>query len=84
LGQLLYRYEGYVWGANWVTAYPGFSPIKNSAKALAWTQKLNKPMQEVQVEADIIRINLIFNNWDIKKLNEETGLISQFFFPFGE
>lgn len=76
--------EGYVWGANWTSAYPGFSNVENSPKANVWTQKLKKTMSEVQVEADVMKMNLIYHEWTLKKLNNETGLISKVLFPFGD
>ncbi len=74
--------EGYVWGTNWAIAYPGFSSIPNSIKAKKWTDKLGKEMQEVMVESEIFKINLIYQDWTIKKLNNDTNLISQVLSPF--
>lgn len=74
--------EGYIWGTNWTLAYPGFSIIDISAKAEAWTQKLNKRMLEMVVETETIKMNLIFHEWSLKKMNDESGLISQAIFQF--
>ena len=76
--------EGYVWGSNHIGVYPGFTLVDNSPKANDWSEKLGKPMQEVQLEAEIFNMNFIFHNWTIKKLNDTTSLISQLVFPFGE
>lgn len=73
--------EGYVWGTNWANAYPGFSNLDNSAKAKEWTNKLGKEMKELLVESEIFKLNLIYSDWTIKKLNNDTGLISQVLFP---
>lgn len=73
--------EGYVWGTNWSNAYPGFSNLKNSVKAEKWTKELGKEMNELLVELEIYKINLIYHDWTIEKLNEKTDLITQSFFP---
>jgi hypothetical protein len=76
--------EGYVWGSNHIGVYPGFTLVDNSSKASEWSEKLGKQMKEVELEADIFKMNFVFHNWTIKKLNDKTNLISQFVFPFGE
>lgn len=76
--------EGYVWGTNWANAYPGFSNVANSAKAKEWTDKLGIEMKELLVEAEIFKLNLVYHDWTIKKLNNDTGLISQVLFPLRE
>lgn len=73
--------EGYVWGTNWSNAYPGFSNLKNSEKATKWTKELGKEMRELIVESEIFKINLIYHNWTIEKLNEKTDIVTQAFFP---
>ena len=76
--------EGYVWGTNWMSAYPGFSLIKESPKAEQWSKILGRPMQEMQLEAEIFQFNFVFHDWAIKKINDETGLISKVLFPLDE
>lgn len=76
--------EGYVWGSNHIGIYPGFTLVDNSSKAKDWSEKIGKPMQEVELEAEIFTMNFIFHDWSIKKLNDTTSLISQLVFPFGE
>lgn len=73
--------EGYVWGTNIIGAYPGFGQVNNSAKADEWSKRLNRTMQEVQLEAEIFKFNFIFHNWTIKKLNDTTDTVKQFVFP---
>jgi hypothetical protein len=41
-------------------------------------------MQEVELRAEILKFNFIFHDWKIEKINNETGLMSQVLFPFGE
>lgn len=76
--------EGYVWGSNHIGAYPGFTKLDNSVKANEWTKKLGRQMNEVEVEGEIFRMNLIYYDWTIKKLNDNTSLISQYVFPLSE
>ena len=71
--------EGYVWGTNWANSYPGFSTFNDSEKALEWSNKLKKQMKELIVESEIYKINLIYNSWTIKKLNNQTELINKAF-----
>lgn len=73
--------EGYVWGTNYMNSYPGFRLLDKSEKATEWSRNLNKNMKEVEVEAEIFKMNLIFHEWTIKKLNNDTNLISQILFP---
>lgn len=76
--------EGYVWGTNHMNSYPGFTLIENSQKAIEWTNNLGKQMQELKVEAEIFKMNLIFHDWTIKKLNSDTNLVKQYIFPLDE
>jgi hypothetical protein len=73
--------EGYVWGSNFMLAYPGFSLVKDSEMAKKWTGLLGKEMKELKVEAEIFEIRLVFYNWEISKLNNEVGLISKLIHP---
>jgi len=73
--------EGYVWCSNHIGAYPGFRQIADSIMANRWTQKLGKPMNEVEFEGEIFKMNLIYHEWTIEKLNNNTSLISQILFP---
>ena len=76
--------EGYVWGSNHIGVYPGFSQVDNSKKAKEWSEQLGKPMIEVELEAEIFKMNFIFHNWTLKRLNNDTNLISQLVFPLNE
>ena len=76
--------EGYVWGTNHMNAYPGFMLIEKSKKANDWSIKLGKQMQEVEIEAEIFRMNLIFSDWILKRVNNQTNLISQILFPLNK
>ena len=76
--------EGYVWASNHIGAYPGFTKFDNSEKANEWTKKLGRQMSELQFEGEIFRMNLIYFDWTIKKLNDNKSLISQLIFPVTE
>jgi len=38
-------------------------------------------MNEVEFEGEIFKMNLIYHEWTIEKLNNNTSLISQILFP---
>jgi hypothetical protein len=73
--------RGYVWGTNHIGAYPGFKKMDHSVKADEWTRKLHRPMNELEVLGEIFKMNLVYFDWTIKKLNENTSLINQIIFP---
>jgi hypothetical protein len=76
--------EGYVWASNYIGSYPGFLKLDSSEKANEWTKKLGRQMNELEFEGEIFRMNLIYHDWTIKKLNGNTSLISQLIFPLTE
>jgi|GEM_PF-6010879 len=38
-------------------------------------------MQELNVETEFFEMSLVFHDWVIEKLNDDTDLISRYFFP---
>lgn len=60
--------SGYVWDVRWQNAYPGLSYIRDSGVAQEWSERLNKPMHEVCIEADAHNIRLIFHDVTITKI----------------
>ena len=76
--------EGFVWGTNWSMCYPGFTMIENSELAKKWTELLGKEMKEVEIETEVYKMKFIYHDWTLKKLNNETGLISKAFHPLKE
>ncbi|MGC2509807.1 MAG: hypothetical protein WA430_04535, partial [Acidobacteriaceae bacterium] len=42
--------EGYVFGARWSLAYPGFSILPASPDAMRWSELLNRPMYSASLE----------------------------------
>jgi hypothetical protein len=73
--------EGYVWGTNHMLAYPGFRLVKDSQKAAVWSARLGKQMQETCLEAEIFQMSLVFYDWTLTKVNDQTNLIRQIIFP---
>ncbi len=67
--------DGFVWGINWSLAYPGFEQIKNSDKAKNWSNRLGKKMHEVKLETNSFQINLIFETWTLKKVNDDDSIL---------
>lgn len=76
--------SGFVWGTNWSLAYPGFSSIKDSARAKKWSNRLKKTMIEVLLETNSFRINLIFESSTLRKISDENTLMSQVMIPLKE
>lgn len=73
--------EGFLWGANWTLLYPGFGFVEGSEKAARWTHALGKPMQEVWLDMEIIKMTFVVHSWSIKKIGDEQDLISQALIP---
>jgi hypothetical protein len=53
--------EGYVWGVEYMEAYPGGKLLDDSIDAAEWTNQIGAPMHEVVIETNGHRINLIFH-----------------------
>jgi len=62
--------EGYVWGVNWMNAYPGLSYIANSPEEQSWADRLKKPMHEALIETNTHKIELIFHDVEITWTSE--------------
>ena len=54
--------EGYFWGINYSTAYPGGKLLIDSVGARDWSLRLGKQMWEVRIETNAHNINLIFHD----------------------
>ena len=76
--------EGFVWGANWSMSYPGFSLVEGSKLAGKWSAVLGKEMKEIEVETEAYKLNFIFHEWTLKKLNSNSDLINKAIKPLGE
>lgn len=72
---------GYVWGTDWSNAYPGITSSDRSKLAEDWTRRLGKDMSEMALETDRFALRLIFHAVLWRKLNQDTGTISQVNIP---
>src|SRR5205085_2486260 len=71
--------DGYPWAAG-LNAFPGFSVIKNSEKAQAWSDKLEQKMYELLVETDFT-LKLIFHSWTLKRVDSSADLLTYLTYP---
>lgn len=60
--------EGYVWGVNYMAAYPGARYVRGSPAAAEWAGRLGHSMHEVQVETNGHRLRLIFHMLQVHKV----------------
>jgi hypothetical protein len=73
--------SGYLWGANWSLAYPGFEAPDDSPEALAWSQRLGKQMHAMSLETERFRIALIFHAVRVRRISDDTSTVSQVIIP---
>lgn len=73
--------DGYVWGTNWSLAYPGIGAHEPSTKAADWTKRLQHPMYEAKLITDRFRIELVFHDLRIERIDGRTDLISKVIIP---
>lgn len=59
---------GYVWGVEYMVAYPGLTYIANSTLAQEWSQRLGKLLHEVLIETNGHNIRLVFYDVVITKI----------------
>jgi hypothetical protein len=71
----------YVWGTDWSNAYPGIKRPDQSKLADDWTQRLGKDMSEVSLKTDRFELLLVFHAVRWRKINEDTGTITQAHIP---
>jgi len=62
--------DGYVWGVQWMNAYPGLTYLSDSAAAREWSERLASPMHEVFIETNAHNIRLIFHDVEITWLSQ--------------
>ena len=62
--------DGYVWGVNWMAAYPGAKYVRDSAAAADWSARLGRPMHEVLIETNGHRIRLVFHDLSVHKIGQ--------------
>lgn len=73
--------EGYVWGVNWSSAYPGPTYIADSALASEWGSRLGRPMHEAVIETDAFRLQLVFHDLQVMRTGEEVSVYDLVTFP---
>jgi hypothetical protein len=73
--------DGYVWGTCWSLAYPGQTVTATSSRAKEWSRRVGHPMVEVSIETDRFLLTLVFHEVDVKKLNDQRGLIDRVTIP---
>jgi hypothetical protein len=73
--------SGFVWGVCWSTAYPGVRYVDESPRARDWSARLGKPMHEVSIETEAFKIHVVFNDFTVTKLNDETQVLQKVMFP---
>ncbi|MFZ0516279.1 MAG: hypothetical protein WBG23_02120 [Acidobacteriaceae bacterium] len=73
--------EGYVFGARWSLAYPGFSILPASPDAMRWSELLNRPMYSASLETDLFCISLVFSEARHRKLPGEIGTVQKVVIP---
>jgi hypothetical protein len=64
--------EGYVWGVNYSSAYPGASYSDDSPQAREWTERMGKPMHDISIETNGHNLRLIFHELHITKIAQGT------------
>jgi hypothetical protein len=62
--------DGYVWGVKLQVLYPGFTLVKNSAEAAAWTKRIGFPVRQVTVETNGHNLSLIFTDLLIEPVTQ--------------
>jgi hypothetical protein len=62
------RPDGYFWGINYTTAYPGAKLLTDSIGAQDWSLRLGKQMWEVRIETNAHNIELIFHDLRISEV----------------
>ena len=61
---------GFVWGVQYMDAYPGATIVAESETAAEWTSRLGKPMSEVTIETNAQLIRIVFHGLDVYKVAE--------------
>ena len=73
--------DGYVFGANWSLAYPGFTVIDDHPLALEWASKLNRPMFAASLETDRFNLTLVFHDAHLEHSSHDTPTVSRVIIP---
>jgi hypothetical protein len=73
--------NGYVFGANWSNAYPGFVALADHAGAAEWALKLGRPMYAASLHTDLFKMTLVFHDALLVKVSDDTSTISKVTMP---
>ena len=60
--------KGYVWGVQYMEAYPGGRYISDSPLASDWTRRLGRAMHEVAIQTNAHLIQLVFHRLLLHKV----------------
>ena len=61
--------NGYVWGVKWHLLYPGGKVVADSNRARVWTEALGIEFHEVRVETNAHRIDIVFSDLEVTKVD---------------
>ena len=61
---------GFVWGVQYMDAYPGAKLVTGSQTATEWAARLGKTMAEVIIETNAQEIRLVFHTLNVYKIAE--------------
>jgi hypothetical protein len=69
--------DGFIWGVRWSCLYPGLTYHAEGARARRWTELLQRPMHEVELETEAFRLRLVFADVRYAKLGtlDEPGVL---------
>lgn len=73
--------NGYVFGTNWSLAYPGFEAIDDDPTASAWSARLGQPMHMATIETDRFKIELMYHDVRLERVNDDASTVSQVLIP---
>jgi hypothetical protein len=68
--------DGYVWGASWSMAY-----VDDSPSAKQWSERFGRAMHEVLIVTEAYRLRVVFHDFTLTKLNDETHVLHKVMFP---
>jgi hypothetical protein len=66
--QLAGEPDGYVWGVEYMNAYPGGKLIDDSIIAADWTSRLSIAMHEAVIETNCHTISLVFHQLTVHRI----------------
>jgi hypothetical protein len=61
--------DGFVWGVNWQSLYPGATLIPDSDRARHWSETLGIDFHEVRIEANAHDLTLVFSDLQVTQIS---------------